>query len=62
MADFSWEIVESLGVLSDNPKGWTKELNLVSWNGREAVAPSSPIVRLPSTTRTAPLPATNRQR
>ncbi len=36
MADFSWEIVESLGVLSDNPKGWTKELNLVSWNGREA--------------------------
>lgn len=36
MADFRWEIVESLGVLSENPKGWTKELNMVSWNGREA--------------------------
>ncbi len=21
------------GVLSESPKGWTKELNLVSWNG-----------------------------
>ena len=36
MADFKWEITESIGVLSENPKGWTKELNRVSWNGREA--------------------------
>jgi hypothetical protein len=36
MADFKWEVVEKLGVLSENPKGWTKELNRVSWNGREA--------------------------
>ncbi|HZJ78014.1 MAG TPA: PC4/YdbC family ssDNA-binding protein [Clostridia bacterium] len=35
MAEFSFEIVESLGVISENNKGWTKELNLVSWNGRE---------------------------
>lgn len=32
--EFSFEIVEEIAVLSENPKGWTKELNLVSWNGR----------------------------
>lgn len=36
MADIKFEIVQSLGVLSESPKGWTKELNLVSWNGRDA--------------------------
>lgn len=35
MADIKFEIVQSLGVLSTSPKGWTKELNLVSWNDRE---------------------------
>jgi hypothetical protein len=35
MADITFEIKESLGVLSESAKGWTKELNLVSWNGRE---------------------------
>jgi hypothetical protein len=35
MADLKFEIVESLGVLSENAKGWTKEINLVSWNDRE---------------------------
>lgn len=34
MADFSYEIVEEIVVLSENPKGWRKELNLISWNGR----------------------------
>lgn len=34
MADITFEIVEELGVLSTSAKGWTKELNLVSWNGR----------------------------
>ena len=33
MADFKYEIVEQLGVLSESAKGWTKELNLISWNG-----------------------------
>ncbi len=33
MADFQYEIVEELGVLSTNSKGWTKEFNKVSWNG-----------------------------
>ncbi|MBO0469987.1 YdbC family protein [Enterococcus sp. DIV0242_7C1] len=32
--EFSYEIVEEIAVLSENQKGWRKELNLVSWNGR----------------------------
>ena len=35
MAELKYEIVEHLGVISENAKGWTKELNLVSWNDRE---------------------------
>jgi hypothetical protein len=31
-----YAIVESLGTLNDDTKGWTKELNLVSWRGRDA--------------------------
>ena len=34
--DFSYEIVEHLAVLSTSKSGWTKELNLISWNGRAA--------------------------
>lgn len=29
------EIVETIAVLSENDKGFTKEINLVSWNGAE---------------------------
>ena len=36
MAEFKFEIVEHLGVLSTSPNGWTKELNRVSYNGAEA--------------------------
>ena len=32
--DFSYEIVEHIAVLSTSKTGWTKELNLISWNGR----------------------------
>jgi len=35
MADITFEIIKHIGILSENSKGWTKELNLVSWNGRE---------------------------
>lgn len=35
MADIKYEIVENIGVISESPKGWTKELNLISWNNRE---------------------------
>ncbi len=32
---FEYEIVENIAVLSESSKGWRKELNLISWNGRE---------------------------
>lgn len=32
MADIKYEIVKEIGILSENAKGWRKELNLVSWN------------------------------
>ncbi len=35
MADIKFEIKEKIGVLSESAKGWTKELNLVSWNDKE---------------------------
>lgn len=34
--EIKFEIVKEIGVLSESAKGWTKELNLVSWNGAEA--------------------------
>ena len=33
MADFTYEIIEEIAVLSENAKGWRKELNKISWNG-----------------------------
>ena len=36
MADIKFEITKRIGVLSESAKGWTKELNMVSWNGRDA--------------------------
>lgn len=33
MADIKFEIVEEIGIISESSRGWTKELNLVSWNG-----------------------------
>jgi hypothetical protein len=35
MADIKFEIKETIGTLSESAKGWSKELNLISWNGRE---------------------------
>ena len=35
MPDFNYEIVEKIGVLSENSKGWKKELNKISWNGAD---------------------------
>ena len=32
MAEIKFEIKESIGMLSESAKGWSKELNLVSWN------------------------------
>ncbi|WP_202171364.1 YdbC family protein [Bacillus sp. USDA818B3_A] len=35
MAEIKYEIIQTIAVLSESAKGWKKELNLVSWNGRE---------------------------
>ena len=35
MEKVEYEIIENLGVLSNTPSGWAKELNLISWNGGE---------------------------
>ncbi len=32
--DFSFEIIEKFGILSEAKGGWTVELNTVSWGGR----------------------------
>lgn len=34
--DFSFEIKEHFGVLSESKSGWKTELTSVSWGGREA--------------------------
>lgn len=35
MTDIKFEITEHIGVISENAKGWKKELNFISWNDRE---------------------------
>ncbi|MBQ8194543.1 MAG: hypothetical protein IJZ47_04175 [Oscillospiraceae bacterium] len=35
MAELKFEITKELGVISENAKGWTKELNMVSWNDND---------------------------
>lgn len=35
MAEIKFDIQQHMGVLSESSKGWKKELNRVSWNGRE---------------------------
>lgn len=33
--DFSFEITQKLGTLGESKGGWSLELNMVSWSGRE---------------------------
>jgi len=35
MADIKYEIIKHFGVIGEGTKGWKKEVNLVSWNGRK---------------------------
>ena len=35
MSDIKYEIIKKIGVLSTSASGWSKELNLISWNDRE---------------------------
>jgi hypothetical protein len=36
MAEIKYEIVKNVGVLSKSASGWSKEVNLISWNDRDA--------------------------
>ncbi|QUH25587.1 YdbC family protein [Serpentinicella alkaliphila] len=35
MAEIKYDIIKNFGFLSESSKQWTKEVNLISWNGRE---------------------------
>lgn len=35
LAEIVFEIEKNLGTLGENAKGWSRELNLVSWNNRD---------------------------
>lgn len=35
MAEFKYEIVKEIAVISESSRGWSKELNLISWNERD---------------------------
>ena len=35
MAEIKYEVVQRIAVLSERPRGWERQLNMVSWNGRE---------------------------
>jgi hypothetical protein len=36
MTEIKYDIVKKIGVVSKAGSGWAKELNLISWNDREA--------------------------
>ncbi len=36
MPEIKYEIIKKIGVLSTSASGWAKELNLISWNDRDA--------------------------
>lgn len=35
MAEIKFEILQHFGLLSSSASGWSKQLNLISWNDRE---------------------------
>ena len=35
MKDIQFEVVKEIAVLSVSDSGYTKEINLISWNGKE---------------------------
>ncbi len=36
MAEIKYEIIKKIGTLSKSASGWAKEVNLISWNDRDA--------------------------
>ena len=37
MPEIKYELIESIGIVSEGKNGWNKELNIIKWNEREAV-------------------------
>lgn len=35
MSEIKYDVVEKIGALSTSASGWSKELNLISWNDRD---------------------------
>lgn len=35
MADFKFDIKKNLGTISENSKGWKREINLMTWNNKK---------------------------
>lgn len=35
MADIKYDIIKNIGTISEGSKGWKKEVNIISWNGRK---------------------------
>ena len=35
MAEIKYEIIQRIAVLSQRPRGWERQLNLISWNDAE---------------------------
>ncbi|MBU3159513.1 hypothetical protein KPL37_07055 [Clostridium frigoris] len=35
MSEIKFDIIKNIGVLSDDGKGWKREINIVSWNDRK---------------------------
>lgn len=35
MSNFRYEVTNHIEVISESDKGWTKEVNLISWNNRD---------------------------
>ena len=35
MAEIKYDIIQRIAVLSQRPRGWERQLNLISWNGGE---------------------------
>ncbi len=36
MSEIKYDIIKKIGVLSKSASGWTMEINLISWNDRDA--------------------------
>lgn len=37
MPEIKYEVINTIGVVSEGKNGWNKELNLIKWNDREPV-------------------------